>query len=469
MARRASFLATLALLVLPAAADPIEVLVVTGANNHDWEFTTEKIVGFLGATGKFRVEVTRDPAKTFADAEALGRYQVLFLNYNGPRWEEPAESNFLAAVRAGAGVVVLHAANNAFPGWAEYEKLVGDCWREGTGHGRFHSFDVRIVVGDHPITAGLEDFRAHPDELYHALVHTPGIETTVLAVAHSAEETGGSGKDEPMAMVLSYGKGRVFHTPLGHVWPGVPETRVSIEDPALQRLLVRATEWVATGEVTESAAAAPNALSESEAKEGWKLLFDGRSTAEWRGFRQEGFPGSGWVAEDGALHHVGGAGGGDIITRETFQDFELALEWRVAPGANSGIMYLVTEEGGATWATGPEMQVLDDERHPDGGNRLSSAGSLYGLIAAPAGVVRPAGEYNRIRIRVERRHVEHWMNDVKVVEYDLDGDEFRGLVDRSKFRDMEGYAKATRGHIALQDHGDDVWYRNLKIRTLAPE
>ncbi len=462
MNRTALFALSLAL--LPAAgADPIRVLVVSGANNHDWQFTTPAIEAFLEETGRFEVDTTEKPAETLADAEGLAKYEVLFLNYNGDRWGEPAETNFLAAVRAGAGVVVLHAANNAFPGWVEYERLVGDLWRDGTGHGRFHAFDVDLVVRTHPITAGLDGLPAHPDELYHSLVHTPGVERTVLAEAPSSVESGGTGRREPVAFVLSYGEGRIFHTPLGHVWPGVPETRASIEDPALQRLLVRATEWVATGQVAE---ATPNALTAAETRAGWKNLFDGASTSEWRSFRGEGFPAAGWTVEDGTLRHVAGAGGGDIVTRDAWSDFELALEWKAAPGANSGIMYLVGEDAGATWATGPEMQILDDERHHDGGDRLTSAGSLYGLLACPAGVARPAGQFNQVRIRVEKRHVQHWLNGVKVVEYDLDSEPFRALVAGSKFRDMPGFARQERGHVALQDHGDDVWFRNLRIRPL---
>jgi hypothetical protein len=175
---------------------------------------------------------------------------------------------------------------------------------------------------------------------------------------------------------------------------------------------------------------------------------------------------AGWQVVDGALTRVGQAG--DLITREVFGDFELELEWMVAEGGNSGIMYRVTEEAAETYQTGPEMQVLDDARHPDGGSRLTSAGSVYGLYPAPAGAVKPAGEWNAVRIVVHGSQVEHWLNDVEVAAYQLGSTDWKARVAASKFRNWPGYGRAAAGHIALQDHGDRVAYRNIRIRTLAP-
>jgi hypothetical protein len=154
------------------------------------------------------------------------------------------------------------------------------------------------------------------------------------------------------------------------------------------------------------------------------------------------------------------------MTVEQFANFELRLEWMVAPGGNSGIFYRVTEDSNQTYKTGPEMQVLDDARHADGQSRLTSAGACYGLYPAPAGVVRPAGEWNQVRIVVNGPHVEHWLNGQKVVEYELGSPDWRERVSRSKFRDWPGFGEARRGHIALQDHGDRVAYRNIRIRVL---
>jgi len=195
----------------------------------------------------------------------------------------------------------------------------------------------------------------------------------------------------------------------------------------------------------------------------WRILFDGRSLDAWRGFKSDRVP-AGWQVVDGALTRVGEAG--DLITRDEFGDFELALEWKVAEGGNSGIMYRVTEDAAATYETGPEMQVLDDARHKDGQSRLTSAGSAYGLYAAPAGVVKPAGEWNAVRIVVRGNHVEHWLNGTKVVEYELGSPDWEAKVKASKFKQWPGYGRAASGHIALQDHGDRVAYRDIRIRTL---
>src|SRR5512134_2871917 len=171
---------------------------------------------------------------------------------------------------------------------------------------------------------------------------------------------------------------------------------------------------------------------------GWRPLFDGRTTAGWRGFRQDSMP-AGWRVVDGALTRVAEAG--DIVTVEQFANFELELEWSVAPGGNSGIMFRVTEDSDATYKSGPEMQVLDDAAHPD-------------------------GQWNAVRLVVNGAHVEHWLNGVKVVEYELWSPEWEAQVAATKFAQWPGYGRARAGHIALQDHGDRVSYRSIRIRVL---
>jgi hypothetical protein len=209
----------------------------------------------------------------------------------------------------------------------------------------------------------------------------------------------------------------------------------------------------------------PDSASGASAPGGgeWRTLFDGRSLAAWRGFKKASVP-AGWQIVDGALTRVGEAG--DLITRDEFRDFELELEWKVAEGGNSGIMYRVTENAEETYETGPEMQVLDDARHKDGQSRLTAAGSAYGLYPAPAGVVKPAGQWNAVRIVVRGNHVEHWLNGIKVVEYELGSPDWEAKVQASKFKQWPGYGRAASGHIALQDHGDRVAYRDIKVRTL---
>jgi hypothetical protein len=213
----------------------------------------------------------------------------------------------------------------------------------------------------------------------------------------------------------------------------------------------------------QDAGTPPNVLSAADKQAGWKLLFDGESLRGWRGYQKKKAP-PGWVVEDHALTRVAEAG--DLITEKQFKDFELALEWRISEGGNSGIMFRVAEGAEASYETGPEMQVLDDARHPDGRNRLTSAGSAFGLYAAPAGIVKPAGEWNQVRLLVRGHHVEHWLNGVKVVEYELESPEWESKVAGSKFRQWPGFGRAPKGYIALQDHGDKVWYRSIKIREI---
>jgi hypothetical protein len=211
----------------------------------------------------------------------------------------------------------------------------------------------------------------------------------------------------------------------------------------------------------QSGGASMNATATPQS--GWRSLFDGRTTAGWRGYRMDAMP-AGWQVVDGALTRVAQAG--DIVTQERFANFELELEWMVAPGGNSGIMYRVTEDSDATYKSGPEMQVLDDAAHRDGQSRLTAAGANYGLYPAPAGVVKAAGEWNAVRIVANGAHVEHWLNGTKVVEYELWSPEWEAKVAASKFAEWPGYGRARTGHIALQDHGDRVAYRNIRIRML---
>lgn len=206
-----------------------------------------------------------------------------------------------------------------------------------------------------------------------------------------------------------------------------------------------------------------NTLTEAERADGWELLFDGESLDGWRGYHSVALPG-GWEARDGMLIRTGE--GGDLMTEREFGDFELSLEWRVESAGNSGIFYRAAQGEEWIYHSAPEMQVLDDEGHYDGGNPLTSAGANYGLHAAPRGVVRPAGEWNHARIVVRGASVEHWLNGEQVVSYELWSDEWEELVAGSKFVEWPAYGRAERGHIGLQDHGDPVWYRNIKIREL---
>ena len=208
-----------------------------------------------------------------------------------------------------------------------------------------------------------------------------------------------------------------------------------------------------------------NSLSPRESLDGWTLLFDGRDAAtHWRGFRKDELPEQ-WVTQDGELVFTG-KGGGDIITREQYDDFDLHLEWMVQPKGNSGIFFNVAEDAGATWATGPEMQILDNARHADGASPFTSAGANYALHAPPFDPSLPAGRWNHARIRVDGDHVQYWLNGVKTAAYNLQSPEWTALVKDSKFVNMPRYGTESKGHIALQDHGDRVAFRNIRIKRL---
>jgi hypothetical protein len=207
-----------------------------------------------------------------------------------------------------------------------------------------------------------------------------------------------------------------------------------------------------------------NQLTAAEQQSGWKLLFDGKTTNGWRNYRKQTI-GPGWTVVDGLLTRSG-ENAGDIITDEQYRNFDLMLDWRVAEGGNSGVFYRATQEGDYIWQSAPEMQILDDDGHADGKLPVTSAGSNFALYEAPRGVVRPAGQWNSARVLVNGNHVEHWLNGQKLIEYELGSAEWKERVAKSKFNTMPLYGKAVEGYIGLQDHGDKVEFRNVRIRVL---
>jgi len=205
-------------------------------------------------------------------------------------------------------------------------------------------------------------------------------------------------------------------------------------------------------------------LTDDEKKDGWTLLFDGVTTTGWKKIGDKEFPKEGWEVVDGCLHHKKGHGG-DIITTEKYENFELSLEWKISPGGNSGVKYRVADVPGAGF--GPEMQVLDDSTHHDGHDAKSSAGSIY-LLFPPneKKKLKPVGEFNVAKVVVNGNHAEHWLNGEKIVEYEFFSDEWKAAVAASKFKGKANYGTPANNHIMLQDHGDEVWFRNIKIKVL---
>ena len=198
---------------------------------------------------------------------------------------------------------------------------------------------------------------------------------------------------------------------------------------------------------------------------GWIILFDGKAVQGLRGYKQSDFPKESWTVIDGALKSAPN-NGVDLISEDIFEDFELKLEWKVEEGGNSGVFYYATEKSDEIWHTAPEMQVLDNMFHTDGKKSKTSAGALYDLIEPVIGNVNPVGEYNQVVIISKNKHIEHWLNGEKILEYDYQSNTMWELVDKSKFKDMPYFGKTAVGHIGLQHHGEEVWYRNIRIRKL---
>lgn len=219
-----------------------------------------------------------------------------------------------------------------------------------------------------------------------------------------------------------------------------------------------------------------NVLTEQEQRDGWKLLFNGENSEGWRGAKLDGFPAKGWVIEDGILKVMPADGaesnnGGDIVTTKTYKDFILKVDFKITEGANSGIKYFVdpTLNKGQGSAIGCEFQILDDLRHPDAklgvkGNR--TLGSLYDLIPAPSDKPFNIDSFNTATIVVKGDKVEHWLNGVKLLEYTRNNQEWDALVAYSKYKDWPDFGNLGEGYILLQDHGNEVWFKNIKIKEL---
>src|SRR5262245_59659922 len=215
----------------------------------------------------------------------------------------------------------------------------------------------------------------------------------------------------------------------------------------------------------------PNTLTAAEKTAGWMLLFDGKSTTGWRGFHSDKFPDSGWAVENGAIKTMGsGPSGGDIITVDQFDNFELRLEWKIGAGGNTGVKYLISEDLIKTGRSGLgfEMQVIDDDANPDAkagkdGNR--AAGGLYDLIAPVKNrVLHAVGDWNEAGVLVRGNHVEHFLNGGKVLEFEMGSPDFKARIAESKFKVNPGFGEVKKGHVLLQAHGAEVWFRNIKIR-----
>jgi len=210
--------------------------------------------------------------------------------------------------------------------------------------------------------------------------------------------------------------------------------------------------------------AAPD-LGLAESSGGWHSLFDGTSLSAWRGYKSEEVP-TGWAIVDGTLAKKGSVG--DLVSKDQFGDFELELEWKIGEAGNSGIFYRGTEEYDHIYWSGPEYQLLDDVKASDNKSRLTCAGAAYGLYPAPEGHLKAVGEWNKTRIVAKGPHIEHWLNDAKLLQYELGSADWGAKVKASKFGKWPHYGRARKGHIGLQgDHNGALAFRNIRVRVLS--
>jgi len=450
----------------PAAGPKLTVAVIDGVNNHDWVAGTNAIRSILEGSGRFTVEVF-----TFPKLPDFSKYDVVVNNFNGghletgTRWPAEAERALEAYVRGGGGLVVFHAANNAFLQWPEYNQMIGLGWRQPSfgeglaidnghirripkgeglppGHGPRHDFDLFVLDRNHPITQGLPAHWSHPSEQLTHGQHGPAEGLTVLTYAFSEV----SHQGEPMDWVRDYGKGRVYTTMLGHTWKD--ELDPNLDDLNFQALLARGTEWAATGKVT------------LPADLGWKALFNGKNFDGWE-LRGKGswevMPG-GTLVGHGDSETAGNQAW--LYTKAEFGEFDLHLEFWLPPGGNSGVSLRDRSRGhfaiGETDAARPdlasfpkttpahigyEVQLFSDDRD------TYATGSVYALVPAKTGLYR-AGEWNSLDIASRRNAIRVRVNGYAAAEYP--GDPARSLT----------------GPIGLQLHDQFTltMFRNVRIR-----
>jgi hypothetical protein len=215
--------------------------------------------------------------------------------------------------------------------------------------------------------------------------------------------------------------------------------------------------------------AGDNKLTDTEKKEGWKLLFDGKTTNGWRPYQNK--KANSWSAENGTLHCKGsaanyGAISADLVTKDEYENFDLSVDWKMSPKGNSGILYMVKEDTDASYRSGPEYQIIDDKNFPERLEDWQKTGADYAMYPAPTAEPNPIGEWNHSRIVVNKNHVEHWLNGKKIVEYELYSDDWKNRKMAGKWKDAPGYGLTKKGHITFQDHGSEAWFKNIKIKEL---
>lgn len=355
--------------------------------------------------------------------------------------------------------------------WGQTDKLWHGLQRlDYTGDAAFEPLRIRALTNGLAVdmtTAAVSTIGIVPQDFevtrwrYEATSNYGGpkldeTDVPVVSVTPSADRTSFFLEFAPEDMVAD----TVYHVRLAGAWRSTDGQRPWTSEAWYTMNRVPTDRLAIAAPVAEPTT--PNTLTPDEEAAGFRLLFDGETMNGWRGFRREDVP-SGWAVEDGCIVRVGP--GGDLITDGEFANFELRLEWAISEAGNSGIFWRVSEDYGSVWETGPEMQVLHNEGHADGQRPLTSAGACYALLAPEYDTTREVGQFNRVRLVADGSEVEYWLNDELQCRFDLASDAWRELVAGSKFAGMPDFGRMPTGHIAIQDHGDVVRFRSIRIRT----
>ncbi len=390
--------------------------------------------------------------------ENLESYDVVvFLNTTGDVLNDEQQLAMENFIQSGGGFVGVHSATDTEYDWPWYGKMVGAYF---DSHPKVQKAQLEVLISDHPSTAMLKQQWTRTDEWYNFKEMNPAVEV-LINLDESSYKGGKNGVQHPFAWCHEYDGGRAFYTLGGH-------TSESFQEQEFMAHLL--------GGIIYAGGTNQNSLSQDEKDEGWKLLFDGKTTKGWRNYKSNGI-GSSWVVENGALTlqvekqqngKTKAKDGGDIITEDQFENFELSLEWKIAPCGNSGIMYNVVEgdDYKKVYHTGPEIQVLDNSCHPDAKIHTHRAGDLYDMIACSEETVKPAGSWNKVVIKIDNGVSTVALNGHQLIAYTMFDDQWTKMIANSKFKSMPGFGTFRKGHIALQDHNDGVAFRNIKIRTL---
>ena len=433
----------------------LRALVLTGENrDHDWRWTSTSLRELLEASGLFRVEIAPYPEAVLAYPSELGTYDVIVVDYDGLGWDAESQRNLIAAVHGGAGLVAIHAGALAFPEWDAYRELTFGLQQDGIQHGYPEPVEVRFA-DEHRIAAGLATWTMQDAPFLHTA--SPAGSGEVIAEARLAD-----GSTLPVVVAGEVEQGRVLVTTLGHV-DFDRRTRSSWTDPSFERLIVRGTQWAATGKVSPLNKLAPNTLTDADRAAGWRLLFDGQSLSGWEDARKDADD-SRWRAEGDAIRLLGGEDGGDIFSEEVFRDFELELEWRVADGSEVAFAYAMGE--------GRQLDARYTTRIDERRRHVAAEEGEEEVLPEALRVLRPAGEYNHARVVAEGGRIEHWLNGIRVLTYEMGSAEWMERAAAGGWADDPALAEMKRlplGRIALKDLGADVWYRNVKIRPLWPD